>query len=340
MNELDQLRAEAEQLKNRIREAQKAACDTNLVQAAGNLDPIGRIQIRIRKTLRGHLAKIYAMHWAQDSRNLVSASQDGKLIVWDSYSTNKVQAIPLRSSWVMTCAYAPSGSFVACGGLDNICSIYRLKMREGNVPVSRELPGHTGYLSCCRFLDDNQIITSSGDMTCALWDIETGQQMTTYTGHTGDVMSLSLSPEMRTFVSGDCNASAKLWDIRDGMCKQTFSGHESDINAVTFFPQGTAFCTGSDDATVKLYDIRADQELAEYSHDNIISGVTSVAFSKSGRLLLAGNDDFNVHVWDTLRVERAGLLSGHDKCVSCLGVTEDGMAVCTGSWDSFLEVWG
>lgn len=59
------------------------------------------------------------------SRNLVSASQDGKLIVWDSYSTNKVYAIPLRSSWVMTCAYAPSGSFVACGGLDNICSIYR-----------------------------------------------------------------------------------------------------------------------------------------------------------------------------------------------------------------------
>ncbi len=118
----------------------------------------------------------------------MSASQDGKLIVWDSYSTNKVHAIPLRSSWVMTCAYAPSGSFVACGGLDNICSIYRylsrnileakeacitqrilshssLKTREGNVRVSRELPGHTGYLSCCRFLDDNQIVTSSGDMT-------------------------------------------------------------------------------------------------------------------------------------------------------------------------------
>merc|ERR1712008_65541 len=88
------------------------------------------------------------------------------------------------------------------------------------------------------------------------------------------------------FVSGACDASAKLWDIRDGMCKQTFPGHESDINAVTFFPQGTVFCTGSDDATVKLYDIRADQELAQYSHDNIICGVTSVAFSKSGRLLM------------------------------------------------------
>ena len=46
-------------------------------------------------------------------------------------------------------------------------------------------------------------------------------------------MSLSLSPGMRTFVSGACDASAKLWDIRDGMCRQTFPGHESDINAVT-----------------------------------------------------------------------------------------------------------
>lgn len=54
----------------------------------------------------------------------------------------------------MTCAYAPSGNFVACGGLDNICSIYSLKTREGNVRVSRELPGHTGErdlagLGCC-----------------------------------------------------------------------------------------------------------------------------------------------------------------------------------------------
>ncbi|RXG55509.1 hypothetical protein Avbf_10515 [Armadillidium vulgare] len=221
-----------------------------------------------------------------------------QLIVWDSYTTNKVHAIPLRSKLGDDCAYAPSGSFVACGGLDNICSIYS-----------------------------------------ALWDIETGQQCTQFTGHTGDVMSLSLAPNMRTFVSGACDASAKLWDIREGMCRQTFPGHESDINAVTFFPNGHAFATGSDDATCRLFDIRADQELAMYSHDNIICGITSVAFSKSGRLLLAGYDDFNCNVWDSMRTERAGVLAGHDNRVSCLGVTEDGMAVATGSWDSFLKIW-
>lgn len=40
-------------------------------------------------------------------------------------------------------------------------------------------------------------------MTCALWDVETGQQHTTYSGHTGDAMSLALAPDMRAFVSGN-----------------------------------------------------------------------------------------------------------------------------------------
>ena len=32
-------------------------------------------------------------------------------------------------------------------------------------------------------------------------------------------------------------------------------------------------------------------------------------------------------------------IAGHDNRVSCLGVASDGMALCTGSWDSFLKVW-
>lgn len=37
--------------------------------------------------------------------------------------------------------------------------------------------------------------------------------------------------------------------------------------------------------------------------------------------------------------KRAGVLAGHDNRVSCLGVTENGAAVATGSWDSFLKIW-
>lgn len=66
------------------------------------------------------------MHWAEDRTHLVSAAPDGRLIVWDGLTTNKVHAIPLVSAWVMTCAYSPTGSFVACGGGNNICSVFNL----------------------------------------------------------------------------------------------------------------------------------------------------------------------------------------------------------------------
>lgn len=108
--------------------------------------------------------QIYACHWSADSQQLVSASQDGKLIIWNAFTTNKVHAIPLRSSWVMTCAYSPSGQFVACGGLDNLCSVYRVPqgVRDGGATAGpqkthAELAQHEGYLSCCRFISDSEV---------------------------------------------------------------------------------------------------------------------------------------------------------------------------------------
>ena len=296
------------------------ACTNHLIAvsqvARSNTDALQRIGMKPRLNLKGHLAKIYDMHWSTDRRHLVSASQDGKLIIWDAYTTNKVHAIPLRSSWVMTCAYAPSGNYVACGGLDNICSIYNLSSREGPTRVARELSGHAGYLSCCRFINDRKILTSSGDMTCMMWDIETGSKVTEFADHLGDVMSLSINPtNANIFVSGACDAFAKLWDIRSGKAIQTFAGHESDINAIQFFPDGNAFGTGSDDASCRLFDIRADRELNVYQvlfciecvcqcrnanehvqNEQVLCGITSVAFSVSGRLLFAGYDDFECKV--------------------------------------------
>ena len=148
--------------------------------------PVDKLQIKNRRVLKGHFAKIYAMHWAETDngelgKQLVSASQDGKLIVWNAASTNKVHAIPLRSSWVMTCAFSPTGTKVACGGLDNICSLYNLQSKDQPIKVSRELAAHTGYLSCCRFIGGGgeQILTSSGDMTCMLWEVENGVNINT-----------------------------------------------------------------------------------------------------------------------------------------------------------------
>lgn len=48
--------------------ARKAVQDSTLQEAAAGITVVGRVQMKTRKTLRGHLAKIYAMHWGAESK--------------------------------------------------------------------------------------------------------------------------------------------------------------------------------------------------------------------------------------------------------------------------------
>eukprot|EP00039_Didymoeca_costata_P028952 m.22691 g.22691 ORF g.22691 m.22691 type:complete len:345 (+) comp7427_c0_seq1:250-1284(+) len=339
-----QLKQEEAQLRQMIEQSRKEARDTTLKDVCQDLEPLPRTNLKVRKTLKGHNGKVYAMHWSQDNRNLVSTAQDGRLIVWNAVMGLKQASIKLRSTWVMTCAYSPSGKLVASGGLDNICSIYDISNPDvqPDRPIA-ELSAHVGYISCCRFLSDQKMLTSSGDLSCGLWDTERQTMVSRFTGHNGDVMSLAVSPNGQQFVSGACDSNAKLWDMRTGRCCQTFSGHDSDINSVAFFPDGNGFGSASDDTTCQLFDIRADQQVNIFSLPRGGAqgnrAMTSVGFSKSGRMIFGGCEDYNVYTWDTLKGESCGVLGAHEQRVSCLGVSDNGFAICTGSWDSTLRIW-
>ena len=337
METLETLKNEAKHLMKELAEKRSAVNDGSLMDISKNISLVKRTRMRARKTLKGHIGKIYAIHWSGDSKHLVSASQDGSLLVWHTYFALKIKSIKLKSSWVMACSYAPSGNFVASGGLDNLCTIYNLYPKNGTPKLIRELNGHAAFLSHCRFLDDRRIMTSSGDTTGALWDIDAGIMTTVFKGHFGDIICFDISEENSFMVTCSIDQTAKLWDIRSGKCCQTFYGHEADVNAITLFPSGKAFATASDDKTCRLFDIRSDQDVMVYKSSEVSS--TSVAISKSGRILVAGYDDFSSITWDVLKGQRIGVLPGHVSRVSCLGITPDGTGIGTGSWDTSLRVW-
>ena len=202
---IEDLQREIEGLKRRIAEERNKLLDRTTSQVAEPLESITTLSIKVRRSLKGHNAKVLCLDWCSDKRHLVSSSQDGKLIVWDAFTTNKEHAITMPTTWVMACAYGPSGSVVACGGLDNKVTVYPLALDEDVATKKRTVGTHTSYMSCCLFPgSDNQVLTGSGDATCALWDVESGQVLQSFHGHSADVMSVDLAPgpNPNTFVSG------------------------------------------------------------------------------------------------------------------------------------------
>lgn len=78
-----------------------------------------------------------------------------------------------------------------------------------------------------------------------------------------------------------------------------------------FHKSGHVFATASDDKTCRLFDVRSDQQVCRYQNLRESTAFTSVGLSLSGRLILAGADDHDVHVWDTLSTRRVGEATAH-----------------------------
>lgn len=81
-------------------------------------------------------------------------------------------------------------------GLDNRCSIYKVDDRfsgeglVGRITMPRKtLAEHSKYITHCLFLgSDQQLLTSSADSTCALWDLEKHNPVMKFEGHTTEVL--------------------------------------------------------------------------------------------------------------------------------------------------------
>ncbi|KAL2939424.1 Guanine nucleotide-binding protein subunit beta-2 [Bienertia sinuspersici] len=349
-------------LREQLKQRRRVLLDTDVAKFAvaqgKTAVSFGQTDLVCCRTLQGHTGKVYSLDWTPEKNRIVSASQDGRLIVWNALTSQKTHAIKLPCAWVMTCAFSPTGQSVACGGLDSVCSIFNLNSptdRDGNLPVSKTLSGHKGYVSCCQYIpdEDTHLITSSGDQTCILWDTTTGLRTSVFggefqSGHTSDVLSISISrTSSKTFVSGSCDSTARLWDTRvASRAVRTFYGHEGDVNAVQFFPDGHRFGTASDDGTCRLFDIRTGHQLQVYYQphgENEVPHAKTIAFSVSGRLLFAGYSNGACYVWDTLLakvvLDLGSLQNSHTGRISCLGLSADGSALCTGSYDTNLKIW-
>lgn len=95
------------------------------------------------------------------------------------------------------------------------------------------LKGHKGYISSMAFPTEDRLLSASGDMSVAFWDLNTNERITEFVDRNlGDVNSVCVHPSNpHIFVTGSLK-TVKTWDTRVPISTQEFSGHQDDINIV------------------------------------------------------------------------------------------------------------
>ncbi|ODV62129.1 WD40 repeat-like protein [Ascoidea rubescens DSM 1968] len=230
--------------------------DTSLTEVTAllpNLVKITKNQLNLKNyyNMRGHGNQIQCMKWASDSRHLLSADCDHKMLYWDATIGLKIGILKLNSTeYTISCDISPSSRLIAVGCLDNRCSIFRLpdyesifnrsinydnhiksnEPRQNNIELSTlftspslltvlAVQDKDGSIQTCEFLDDSSILTTSSK-NIHLWDINKSIAVRTYEQNLSEILAVTTNIRDRgirngnLFIAGGVNGSIKIYDHR------------------------------------------------------------------------------------------------------------------------------
>ena len=214
-----------------------------------------------------------------------------------------------------------------------------------NFVLDRTLKAHSGWVTGVAFSPDGKRLASgSWDRTVKLWQVSTGDQLSTVAGKMKEVQSLAFSRDGRWLATENSSDGVSLRDPTTG---QEILELPSDkplgplgsnwVYSIAFSPDGRWLASGVDDKTVRLWDVKTGRKVRDLT--GLRRPVIYIAFSPDGRLLATGDDSKTIRIWDASSGEQVYKLSGHKKAVYAVAFSPNAHWLASASADKTVKLW-
>lgn len=87
-----------------------------------------------------------------------------------------------------------------------------------------------------------------------------------FTGHTGSIKTVAVSPNGRLMASAGEDRSIMLWDIASGKRIKKLTGHTGFIYSLSFSADSGVLVSGGADSTVCVWDVNTENTSAVASY--------------------------------------------------------------------------
>jgi WD40 repeat protein len=318
-------------------------------------------------TMRGGLA------FSPDGQALAAAA-DHQVILWDAGVGKVLRTLSQGYVLFEALAFSPvplpaeparqEGKdkrwLLAAGGSGRAICLWeadtgRLLRTLGSEPVPNSVtglcfrPDGRQLASCCGAMRAAGIQKIMADGAVRVWDVDSGRQLFSCGGHTGNVAAISYSQDGRRLASAlNSTGEVRVWDVRTPPERQAAPGAPSSVHAVCFSPDGRRLASASGDVLllntpgqVTVWDAAAGVPGLVLPHP---TPVRSVCFSPSGDLLASGDLAGLVRLWDVRpgappakRLLRT--FPGHERNVESVCFSPDGRLLASGSHDKTVRLW-
>lgn len=147
----------------------------------------------------------------------------------------------------------------------------------------------------------NYALLGLEDYSMVLFDVKRGGIQRTFY-HQDRVLDVALNTAANLAISGSEDQTAKLWDVNSGELLHTWE-HQQDVSTVALSPSGDKALTVAKYDKAVIWNTASGKAIGELPlHSSAIKRgqvFISARFSENGNLLLTGNSDRLVQLWDT-----------------------------------------
>jgi WD40 repeat protein len=264
---------------------------------------------------------LFCLARAPGSTRLFTGCSDGKVYDLD-IATEKPEAKEFVGHESYVTGLALAGGALVSGSWDGSLIWWNIDTRE----VIRKVAAHARWVRGVTASPDGKFFSSvSDDMTCKLWNAETGELVRTLEGHEkitphhypSMLFVSAFSADGRRLATADKVGHVVIWDVATGSKLATVEAptmytwdprqrrHSiGGIRSLAFSPDGKLLATGGigqienidhlgASARIEVFDWQEGKRTHEFPGDNYKGLVEQLAFTPSGNMLIATGGDNN-----------------------------------------------
>ena len=273
---------------------------------------------------QGHFDSLNCVAYTHDGTKITTASDDGKIKLWDTVSGHCIVTFADHASGVTAIEHPRMKRNVFfTASLDGTVRAYDL-VRYRNF---RTFTAPERLQFTCLSVDASGEVIAAGSLDSFdihLWSVQTGQLLDRLAGHEGPISCVAFAQHSSFLVSGSWDRTIRIWDVFGRSAQVEPLQMTSDIQCLAIRPDGKELCAAGLDGQIIFWDVQ------EGVQTNVIDGrmdiqggrlatdrrsaansaanktFTSICYTGDGQCVLAGGTSKWICLYD---VETGGLIN-------------------------------